>query len=183
MRAILEAAEKLMTEGGPEELKMSQLATVAGVAVGTLYQYFPSREAVLRALEERSWSAQISGFQELVIRLADVPSDEAIVRVVRYAMDAMAERAEFHGMTTADPATVEARLAIIDQIADLAVARLEAKGAAIRPHNVALAMRLAIKTVACLTWLGQRDHGEAMETGELQREVGVMIARYLLQGW
>jgi AcrR family transcriptional regulator len=180
VRAILEAAERVIAESGPANLKMGHLATVAGVAVGTLYQYFPTRDAVMRALEERSWHAQITGFQELSQELAGLPPHDAIMRIVRYAMDSMGARGELHGMTASDPATIAARLQIIDEIAELALARLKAKGTVVRPQNIALALRLAIKTIACLAWLGQRDHGEAMETGEMQREVGIMIARYLL---
>jgi AcrR family transcriptional regulator len=181
VRAILEAAEKIVAESGAPDLKMTHLATVAGVAVGTLYQYFPSREAVLRALEERSWSAQIEGFNQLVGELRGVSSEEAIIRTVRYAMDAMLARGERHGFSVSvDPETIKARLEIIDQIADLAHARFQASGTVLRPTNVALALRIAVKTLAVFVWLGQRDHPEALESGELQREIGIMIARYLL---
>jgi len=48
--AIVAAAKRLVARVGLRDLKMSDLAAEAGVAVGTLYNYFPSREAVLRDL-------------------------------------------------------------------------------------------------------------------------------------
>ncbi len=48
--AIVAAAKRLVERVGLRDLKMSDLAAEAGVAVGTLYNYFPSREAVLREL-------------------------------------------------------------------------------------------------------------------------------------
>lgn len=48
--AIVSAAKRLVERVGLHDLKMTELAAEAGVAVGTLYNYFPSREAVLRDL-------------------------------------------------------------------------------------------------------------------------------------
>lgn len=47
---ILEAAGRLLERVGFREFKMSELAAEAGVAVGTLYNYFASREAVIDQL-------------------------------------------------------------------------------------------------------------------------------------
>lgn len=48
--AIVSAAKRLVERVGLRDFKMVELAAEAGVAVGTLYNYFPSREAVLRDL-------------------------------------------------------------------------------------------------------------------------------------
>src|SRR5215510_9009481 len=59
-RQILDAAERLFM-GRPEALaSMDELAEAAGVAKGTLYLYFPSKEEVLVALHER----HMAGFFE-----------------------------------------------------------------------------------------------------------------------
>lgn len=53
---ILDAAERLF-RAQPEALaSMDELAAAAGVAKGTLYLYFPSKEEVLVALHERHFS-------------------------------------------------------------------------------------------------------------------------------
>lgn len=46
-RHILQAAEELFFDDGFEETKTSQIAKKAGVAEGTLYNYFPSKSAIL----------------------------------------------------------------------------------------------------------------------------------------
>ena len=50
---ILDAADDLFREGEYERVKMSEIAEAAGVAKGTLYNYFDSKEAVFGALAER----------------------------------------------------------------------------------------------------------------------------------
>ncbi|MEM1142853.1 MAG: TetR/AcrR family transcriptional regulator [Pseudomonadota bacterium] len=50
---ILDAALSLAAKQGSLELKMTDIADNADVAVGTLYQFFPSRSAVIGALFAR----------------------------------------------------------------------------------------------------------------------------------
>jgi AcrR family transcriptional regulator len=50
--AILEAAEDLIAAKGLQGAPLAQIAKKAGVAVGTLYNYFADREALIRALFE-----------------------------------------------------------------------------------------------------------------------------------
>lgn len=51
--AILSVAARLITEKGFSAMKMTELATVAGVPIGSIYQYFPDKAAIVRALLDR----------------------------------------------------------------------------------------------------------------------------------
>jgi AcrR family transcriptional regulator len=48
--AILDAAEKVMAEQGADGARMEEIARQAGMAVGTVYNYFADREALMTAL-------------------------------------------------------------------------------------------------------------------------------------
>jgi AcrR family transcriptional regulator len=50
--AILAAAEKIILRDGYLSAKMADIAEATGVSVGTLYNYFDSKEAVLLALSD-----------------------------------------------------------------------------------------------------------------------------------
>ncbi len=50
--AILAAAERIILRDGYQLAKMADIAEATGVSVGTLYNYFDSKEAVLNALLE-----------------------------------------------------------------------------------------------------------------------------------
>lgn len=51
--AIVEAAARIFDAEGFEATTTNRVAEVAGVSVGTLYQYFPNKDALLTALHER----------------------------------------------------------------------------------------------------------------------------------
>jgi len=58
--AILDAAARLLVESGHEILTTNLVAKVAGVNIATLYQYFPSKEAILLALFRRDTDSRMA---------------------------------------------------------------------------------------------------------------------------
>lgn len=50
---IFQATTQIVDKEGEEGLTTNKIARVAGVSVGTLYQYFPTKEAVLQAMIDR----------------------------------------------------------------------------------------------------------------------------------
>ena len=50
---ILACATDLIAANGSDTMRMSELAERAGISIGSLYQYFPDKAAIVRALAER----------------------------------------------------------------------------------------------------------------------------------
>ncbi|MEJ6393861.1 TetR/AcrR family transcriptional regulator [Gymnodinialimonas sp. 2305UL16-5] len=48
--SILDATKTVLAEHGSSNLKVSQIAKVAGISVSSIYQYFPNKSAILAAL-------------------------------------------------------------------------------------------------------------------------------------
>jgi AcrR family transcriptional regulator len=55
--AILSAAAKLIAQSGVNAMKMTELAQEANVPIGSVYQYFPEKAAIVRALFDRHSAA------------------------------------------------------------------------------------------------------------------------------
>lgn len=53
VEAILEATAHILVREGYEALSTNRVAVAAGVSIGSLYQYFPNKEALIAALSER----------------------------------------------------------------------------------------------------------------------------------
>ena len=51
--AIYEATIQVLLSDGPQRLTTTRVAERAGVSVGTMYQYFPQKRALIHALNER----------------------------------------------------------------------------------------------------------------------------------
>jgi AcrR family transcriptional regulator len=98
VRRVLDTAEELLTRDGPHALTTTALAREAGISVGSLYQWFPDVDAVLRGLVER-YSAE---FQHVAARFADQarrepPEDPAGAALAVFA-DAFRARPAFRAL-------------------------------------------------------------------------------------
>jgi len=67
-RRILDVAEELFSRNGYEETAVSDIVTTMGVAQGTFYYYFISKEECLDALVERILEADFRTVEEVVDR-------------------------------------------------------------------------------------------------------------------
>ena len=50
---MLGCAAEIISKKGSDAMRMSEVAQMAGVSIGSLYQYFPDKSAILRTLAER----------------------------------------------------------------------------------------------------------------------------------
>jgi AcrR family transcriptional regulator len=64
-RAILDAAEKVFRDQGFADAKMARIAQQAGMAAGTLYNYFDSKESIFRALIDQRADQFLASLQAL----------------------------------------------------------------------------------------------------------------------
>lgn len=79
--AIVEAAAQLLRKEGEEAVTTARVAERAGVSIGSIYQYFPNRDAILVALIRREREAIGA---EVARKIAEIEpqSGEEIVRAI-----------------------------------------------------------------------------------------------------
>jgi AcrR family transcriptional regulator len=78
---ILEAAVRVLAGGDPTRFTMVRVAEVAGISVGSLYQYYPNKEALLVALHEREVE-DVWIDVKAIVRDADLAPRERVHRTV-----------------------------------------------------------------------------------------------------
>lgn len=84
---IVDAAARIFGEHGYAHGTTNRIAEEAGLSVGSLYQYFPNKDAILVCLAERHVAEGTALVQE---RLAAVPG-EGVVSMLRQVVEAMVE--------------------------------------------------------------------------------------------
>jgi len=89
---ILDATMEAMSRQGVRNVSMSDVCRIAGVARGTLYRYFPSKEVLLESLGQRTRQQTEDGIREAVA--SATTGEEALVAVIefltRFAVDSRA---------------------------------------------------------------------------------------------
>ncbi|WP_437362786.1 TetR/AcrR family transcriptional regulator [Inquilinus limosus] len=71
--ALLRAATAVFAERGYEATTMTEVAARAGAAIGSLYQFFPSKEALADALLAGYGERVLAGLQAIEAQAADLP--------------------------------------------------------------------------------------------------------------
>jgi AcrR family transcriptional regulator len=89
---ILDVAEQLFIELGYEQTTTRAIATRADVPVGSLYQFFPDKDAIVRALANRYFEQEYQMFVQLHAKLADAD----ITTYVDCMIDAFEQFADKH---------------------------------------------------------------------------------------
>jgi AcrR family transcriptional regulator len=157
-RRILAAARRLFDRKGFTDTSMEEVATRAGLAVGTLYNYFPSKDQLLFAIS-RSDTEPLLKIGERI--LADPPDDpvEAIAALTEVMVQGITagERRlwrELFVAAIAAPDTLGARLFALDMrlIAQLTTMLdlLKARGAV--DASVDSSRAAGLFYGICLTW-------------------------------
>lgn len=73
MDRILAVAERLIGAGGSEPLTMSEIAADASISIGSLYQYFGDKRAIVRTLAARYAEASRRCLEEALAGATDRP--------------------------------------------------------------------------------------------------------------
>ena len=88
VQALLDATARVLTQEGYDRASTNRIAATAGVSVGSLYQYFPNKEALVAALVARHNREMLDLLREALKEVASLDLATAIAKLVRAAVDA-----------------------------------------------------------------------------------------------
>ncbi len=86
--ALVDATARILVREGFDKASTNRIAAVAGVSVGSLYQYFPSKEALVAAVIERHQRETMRVVRGELARAADQPLEQAMRTLVTVAVKA-----------------------------------------------------------------------------------------------
>jgi AcrR family transcriptional regulator len=94
--ALLDAAERLLARAPDRIANVGEVADEAGLAKGTVYLYFPSKDELLLALHER----HVDDFFDALIATLRAPQPVTIERLIEITQHWIVERATFLPLAT-----------------------------------------------------------------------------------
>jgi AcrR family transcriptional regulator len=183
--AIIDAAERILAQKKRSAMSLREIAREAAVPVSTVYDYYPDKESLLLAVEQRSYVDTIGAVRQRLEETTGMPIEERVIAIVEVAVRKLGPRFKLHGMTLEAelegvPAAEE-RIAMRHGIIATIAAVLMGHEERIRVKDPHLAAAVAVAATIHTTRLLAVSHPEAMESGELPRQVGELVARYLFR--
>ena len=94
--ALVEATARILVREGFEKTSTNRIAEVAGVSVGSLYQYFPGKEALVAAVIDRHNEEIMALVRAALVEVAEMPIEKAVRRLVTVAIGAHRIKPELH---------------------------------------------------------------------------------------
>jgi AcrR family transcriptional regulator len=182
VEAVLDATERVLAQEGPEQANTTRIAEVAGVSVGSLYQYFPSREALLAAVIERRVERDEQQLSAHMAALADAPLATVIRAGAHFLVDVYRREPELY-RTMIDEMDRVAREQRVQDMVDDAIARMVAM---LAPHRDALRvddLELAVYTLVTAQIAVVRDavhrRPALLQDSRLAELLGTLAVRFL----
>ena len=174
--AILLAAAHILKTEGFERATTNRIAERAGVSIGSLYQYFPNKGAVVAALRERHHDWFEGCLQAEIARAASLPLRGAVRSIVElsialHAVDVPLHNAltERHAFTPEDDAAFRR----------LAQRQLEENRDTLRPLDPEMASYVLVRTHQALVHRTAHEEPERLADPRFAEEVTELLVRYL----
>jgi AcrR family transcriptional regulator len=179
---LLDATEMVLGRHGFARTTTNRIAERAGVSIGTLYRYFPSAEALVEAVVHRMWARELELFEGRAAELGTQPLDVIVGALVEALVAQMARQRVLYMRWYGEAShlgKLDHGLKMTERAIDLVEGWLRAHADRVRPESRRFAADLVVKTTMAVVRTAARDYPEQVKSGELARELTVMIVRYL----
>lgn len=183
--AIVGAAARVLVRGGYEGFTTNAVAARAGVSVGSLYQYFPNKEALLAELTARHVAALEQSFEAVVARIAEAPLAELVAALIEANVAVHLVEPELHRVLSAEiPALgpLDARAAYARRVSERVRALLERRRAETTVEDLDLATYVIVRAVEAAVHEAVVERPRDLASGAVAREVTRLILGYLTVG-
>lgn len=179
VEAILRATARILVKEGYEGMTTNQVARVAGVSVGSLYQYFPGKEALVAALidrhQEEVFAALSPDPQLLTLPLAEVAPKliEAMLRA--HSVDPPLHKV----LLEVAPRLGKQADYLVERGITLVNALFELHQKELRPLDPDLASFVCVHAVEALCHQATLTRQDLLKDPRLVKEIAELLLRYV----
>jgi len=158
---LVEATARILVKEGFDQASTNRIAAKAGVSVGSLYQYFPSKEALVAAVIERHRWDLLHIARGTLNEAATLPLEPAVRKLVGVAIKAHSVDPKLHRVLAEQiPRTggLENTETFNQENYTLFRSYLEAHRAQIRAVDLELAAFICVTSIEALTHTAVLHH-------------------------
>lgn len=110
---VLDAATRILEEAGLTALNTNSVARRAGISVGSLYQYFPGKEAIVSALILKAHERIVERLEHLLNTTTTASADHAIDAMLKMVLGLQSTSAKVNRILEAEEDRLPKTAAII----------------------------------------------------------------------
>jgi AcrR family transcriptional regulator len=183
--AIVEATARILMKEGYDRASTNKIAAEAGVSIGSLYQYFPSKEALVAAVSERHSHEVLQLMRNALVKVAAHPIEVAAREFVSVAIEAHRVNPKLHRVLAEQVPRI-GRLESVDAIERdtraLIRGYLEAHRDEIDVADLDVAAFICVTAVEALTHTAVLHRPDVLTDEKAERfvdEVADLVVRYL----
>ncbi len=178
--AILTATARILTQFGYDRATTNRIAELAGVSIGSLYQYFPGKEALLTSLAEHHVNTMMEIIESKLKNIFNEPIEVVLHELVKaciaaHAVDPMLHKVLNEQVPRINNTNAEKR------VTALLRAYLELHRNQIQPQNLDLAVLILKRTVEALAHTAVIERPELLSDGQLEQEITTLLLSYLVE--
>jgi len=180
--SILEATARILRDEGAEAASTNRVAKVAGVSVGSLYQYFPNKESLILALAQEHSADQIARLGALIGEGSAAAGPEAVVRrYVAASIEVHKQDPQLHLALTTAMVTRGLGRALADHRAarTLVQGYLETHRAELDVPNPHHAAWILVTTVDMLIHTALFEDPALLDDPTMEEEIVRLVLRYV----
>lgn len=183
--ALIEATARILVREGFDKASTNRIAASAGVSVGSLYQYFPGKEALVAAVMERHSQELMRVVRGALAGVAALPVEQAVRTLVAAAVKAHRVDPKLHRVLSEQiPRTGRLENTETFNRENYALFRgyLEAHRDEFRTLDLGLAAFVCVTSIEALTHAAVLHHSETFSEAAfaaLVDEATRLVVRYL----
>ena len=102
VEALLDAVIRILKRDGSPRVTTNRIAEVAGVSIGSVYQYFPHKRAIFAALHQRHLEQVDRLIQATIVEHAESSLDELVAALIEAMIEAHLSDPELYALMYAE---------------------------------------------------------------------------------
>lgn len=179
--SILEASRIVIKKSGLEKFNTNYVAEVAGVSIGSLYQYFKNKESILELLLQKELEKNREALDNLIDPNESYDVHEVVEKLIGYFVDNWAEKGVLGKILFQFvPDIIDFSLfkSVDQKIIPLLKEKIQLSNTPLSEENLDYALFLIIQNVRGTIFL-INSHYQEYDREIIKKELSLMISSYL----